>query len=222
MSIYRMAAYSRATVIPHGNYIHIYENVIDKMQARKQLRLNTEDIVYLYFGQIRPYKGTLELIDTFRKLDAPRTELLIAGSPYNNEIVEDILKRCNKNENIKTILKFIPDDEIQIYMNASDIVALPYKDILTSGAVMLAMSFGKPIIAPLIGCIPDVLDNEGGLLYNPSDDNGLLEAMRHALDADLIKMGKHNLELAKQLQWDDIAKRTYKIYQECLTRETRQ
>jgi len=93
---------------------------------------------------------------------------------------------------------------------------LPYKDILTSGAVILAMSFGKPIIAPAIGCIPDVLDSEGSILYDPSEKEGLLKAMKQALDANLKKMGEHNFELAKHLRWDEIAKRTYEVYQECL------
>ena len=206
-------------VIPHGNYINSYKNVVNKSEARNQLKIDIEDLVYLYFGLIRPYKGVSDLIEVFKKLNGSQTKLLIVGKPYNDEIVKNIRKLCNKNENIKTIFKFIPDDEIQIYMNAADIVVLPYRDILTSGAVILAMSFGKTIIAPAIGCIPDVLDSEGSFLYDPSEKGGLVKAMRQVFNADLKKMGKHNFELAKQFRWDKIAKRTYEVYQECLKRK---
>ena len=211
---------SSIAVIPHGNYIQNYRNEISKAQARERLKICTE-IVFLYFGLIRPYKGVGELIDAFEKLNSPKAKLLIVGKPYNKEIGGNIKKKC-KDKNIKTIFKFIPDDKIQVYMNASDVLVLPYKDILTSGAVILAMSFGKPVIAPAIGCILDILDDKGSFLYNPSSGKGLIEAMQLALNTGVEKlksMGEHNFELAKQHRWDDIAKGTYGVYQECLAKE---
>jgi len=104
-------------------------------------------------------------------------------------------------------------------MNAADVIVLPFKDILTSGSVILAMSFGKPIIAPTIGCVPDVLDIEGSFLYNALEKDGLVNAMRRVFNSDIIKMGNHNFELAKQFEWDKIAKKTYEIYCECLKKK---
>lgn len=210
-------------IIPHGNYIPCYENIVSETQARKQLQLSNEDTVFLCLGLIRPYKGIPELIDAFKKLNYSQAKLLIVGAPLNDEIAEDIKKKC-ENKNIKTIFNFIPDNEIQIYMNATDVVVYTCNPAFFSpsqmpGAVILAMSFSKPVIAPSIGCIPDVLDSEGGFLYNSSEKDGLVKAMRQVFNADLKKMGEHNFELAKQLQWDDIAKRTYEVYQECLKRK---
>ena len=48
-----------------------------------------------------------------------------------------------------------------------------------------------------------------------------IEAMQHALNAgaeNIRSMGEHNFEAAKKLRWDDIAKRTYEVYEECLAR----
>jgi len=58
----------------------------------------------------------------------------------------------------------------------------------------------------------------GFSIYNPLEKDSLLEALRHALDVDLVNMGSHNLEVAKQLNWDEIAKQTYEIYRECSAR----
>ena len=102
-------------------------------------------------------------------------------------------------------------------MNAADVVVLPYREILTSGAIILAMSFGKPIIAPKIGCIPDYIDDNGGFLYNPLDVQGLLEAMRKAIyNPDLKKMGEYNFIKVKDLDWKRIGESTYRIYCGCL------
>lgn len=209
---------SAIAVIPHGNYIGSYENVITASSARERLKLDTNDLLFLYFGQIRPYKGVLELIGAFKKLNTYQARLLIAGKPINDEIASDILDRCKDDGRIKVIFGFIPDNEVQVYMNAADIIVLPYRDILTSGAVISAMSFGKPVIAPAIGCIADTLDENGGFLY-PMAENGLFKAMRRALDAGtdtLLGMGRYNLLLAKQLGWDRIGKETYDTYLEIL------
>ena len=215
VKLYRIRDFS-IIVIAHGNYIDCYENVIGKAKARKQLHLSSEKVIFLYVGKIRPYKGVFELIDAFKGLEQSQAKLLLIGQPLNAEVANDIVKKCTKDERIKTVLKFVPDDELQIYMNAADIVVLPYKNVLTSGAVILAMSFGKPVIAPSIGCIQDVLDKAGSFLYVTSDEGGLTKAMECALDANLKNMGEHNFQLAKQLRWDDIAKRTYEVYEKCL------
>lgn len=205
-------------IIPHGNYIVIYENDVNKVQARNKLQLNTTDTIFLCFGLIRKYKCIPELIGAFKKLNVPQTKLLIVGRPCSNEIADEVRKKCDMDKNIKLVFEFIPDDEIQVYMNAADVVVSPYRDILTSGAVMLAISFGKPVIAPAIGGIQDILDEKGSFLFDPLKSNSLAKSMQLALNADLIKMGKQNFQLAQKFQWSDIGKQTLNVYHECLRR----
>lgn len=207
-------------IIPHGNYIGHYKNTITTSDARNKLGFNREDIVFLHFGYIRSYKGVPELIDTFKKLDCDNAKMLIVGRPRDEEIATNILNSCKDEWRIKNILEFIPDGDIQIYMNAADIVVLPYKDVLTSGSLILSMSFGKPVIAPNTGCIADTLDDKGSFLYSKTAKDGLFEAMQLALNTDrtiLLDMGRYNFRLMEQLGWNEIGKKTYKIYQECLT-----
>lgn len=206
----------RIAVIPHGSYLRYYRNVIDRVRARERLQVSGGDIVFLYFGQVRPYKGVPELIDAFKGLDCQRAKLFIAGEPLTPEIANGILRKCSDDGRIRTVLEFIPDDEIQIYMNAADIIVLPYRGVLTSGVTILAMSFGKPVIAPSIGCMSDVIDDKGSFLYDPLQKNGLSKAMEQALTCELKRMGEHNFELSERLSWDEIAKLTYDSYKECL------
>ncbi|HEY40916.1 MAG TPA: glycosyltransferase family 4 protein [Dehalococcoidia bacterium] len=212
---YKLTNNSKVVVIPHGNYIGCYKNSIGQKQARKQLGLENKDLIFLYFGQIRPYKGIIELIEAFGGLGTSNEKLLVVGQPQNSEAARTLAQKYEANHKIGMIFDFVPDDDIQIYMNATDVIVLPYKDILTSGTALLAISFGKPVIAPATGCIPDVLDAEGSFLYDPSDKEGLLKAMQLASGADLKEMGKHNLQLAKKYNWGDIAKKTSAVYKEC-------
>lgn len=206
---------SKIEIIFHGNYIGQYENIISKEKARVILGIDLKNFIFLSFGQIRKYKGLPNLVESFFQLSSIHKFLFIVGKPSSIVMKEYLEKKCARNINSRFIPEFIKDEKIQIYMNSADVIVLPYKSILTSGAIILAMSFKRPIIAPRIGCIKDTLDNTGSFLYDPNKKNGLLEAMEKALKLDkkvIDEMGKHNYELIKKIKWSDIAKRTYNVY----------
>lgn len=210
-------------VVPHGNYIESYENKIEKVTARKILGLKDSSLVFLFLGTIRFYKGVFELIDTFSQLHSDTSDniqLVIAGRVYDDsqEITDTLQEKIAKDPRIKFFPGFVPDDEVQVYMNACDVVIFPYRDILTSGAVILAMSFGRACIAPRIGCIGEVLDEQGAFLYQMDDKKGLVKAMNSAIEKqdELLSMGQHNFKLAQQYNWSYIAKMTDDVYRHCL------
>ena len=207
---------SLVTTIPHGNYLANYSNNISESEARQKLGLSLDNIVFLYFGAVRGYKGIPELVEAFKRMDEPKSRLIIAGRPSSKEEAQEILEKCQNNDRITTVFEFIPDQDVQLYMNAANVVVLPFKNILTSGSAMLAISFAKPVIAPLIGCIPDILDSKGSILYDPSKSDGLLNAMKLAFHSNLEKMGKYNFKVAEKFNWDDIAEKTSYVYHECL------
>jgi beta-1,4-mannosyltransferase len=93
------------------------------------------------------------------------------------------------------------------------VMVYPYRDILTSGAVLLGMSFGRACVAPKIGCIAETLDDAGGILYAPGA-SALLNAMgqAYARREELETMGQHNLEKARLWSWDRVAAQTLDAY----------
>jgi len=206
---------SKIFVISHGNYLNNYVNIISKNEARKKLSLRDKDIVFLYFGRIRPYKEVNELISTFNKFKGSNDiKLLVAGRPLNDMIKKNLLKLSNNNPNIICKFEFIPDNQIQVYMNSSDIVVIPYREILTSGAAILAMTFEKPIIAPYLGCIVDILDENGAFFFDFQKVKGLFDALNRAIKEKdkLIEMGKYNLNIVKNYNWEKIGKKTSELY----------
>ena len=202
-------------MIPHGNYINNYENRVTRKKARAKLGLGDRDIVFLYFGTIRPNKGVLRMTDAFRKFHNPQVRLLIVGKPESKAMRREIMGCCESDSRIRAFLQFVPPKDVQLYMNAADVVVLPFQDILTSGSTLLAMSFGKPVIAPRMGCIPEVSHGKGAFLYNPynpNEEEGLLRAIHQASSANLAEMGKYNYTRAKRFDWNEIAKKTCELY----------
>lgn len=201
--------------IPHGHFLDSYPNAVGQTEARTRLGLDPAGLLLLHFGQIRPYKGVFELLDAFESLEAPSVAVLIAGRPWDEATAEALRVRAQRNPRIHLYLDFVPDEEVQIYLNAADVVVLPYRGVLTSGSAMLAMSFGRAVVMPRSGCAEEMLAGEhGALLYDATGDGdmSLKQAMQHMLCRDLASMGEHNRKRAECFGWDAIAWLTERAY----------
>jgi beta-1,4-mannosyltransferase len=209
---------SKVFVVPHGNYINYYENTINSLECREKLGIPKENVVFLIFGYIYRYKGIVETIDSFKKLNQDNTTLLIAGKPCEDKLEELINNSICKSTNILFFPGDIPDNCVQIYLNACDCVIIPYKIFTTSGVALLAMSFGKACIAPRVGFFEDILNDSGSFLYDSHDVNGLSKTMQEAIEKKnhLSEMGANNLQLATQYNWELIANKTLEVYKKCL------
>jgi glycosyltransferase involved in cell wall biosynthesis len=214
VSEFRVRSRRKIVEIPHGNYIGCYPNTISREQARARLGLDEEAVVFLFLGHIRQYKGVEELIDAFQQLAAPETHLVVAGKPWGEATVARIRQRISDRRVVHLHPGFVPDEDVQVYMNACDVMVFPYHRILTSGAVILAMSFGRACVASKLGCLPDVVDAQGGFLYDPDQPNGLLEALAAAVRnrGRLDAMGAYNLDRAKAWDWGRVAQMTRNTY----------
>lgn len=211
----------RVFVIPHGDYIGSYPNHANRNAAREKLRVSPGKLVILFLGIIRPYKGVLELIDAFKGLSASDIELVIAGKPLSDEFSEKISSAIGSAAEIHYFPGHVKDDEIQDYFNAADVVVFPYTKALTSGALILAMSFGRACIAPRMGALEDTLDDEGGFLYDPAKPGALRETLLAASGARsrLEGMGKHNYQKAGSWPWRETARMTAEVYRGCLSQQ---
>ena len=212
---YKTAAF-KIYVIPHGHYLDAYPRGVSREEARRRLQLASNDFVFLYFGLIRPYKGIPELIESFASVSMPNAKLLVTGRPYREDRLGEIQHLSNQHPDVRLTLGYVPDEEVQVYMNAADVVVFPFRDIFTSGSVILAMSFAKPVIASAKGSIPEMLDSTGGFLFKPEDKDGMNLALETAYMTDrnaLHRMGDRNLRVINKFGWNHVAAQTYKVYE---------
>lgn len=162
---------------PHGHYIDCYANEITPTEARTKMGIEANAQVFLSLGAIRPYKGHLNLIKTFGAMASAGQRLIIAGNTndavYRQQLHAEVARQSSINPNCRVDLhlKMIPDDELQVLFNASDICVLPFANILNSGSLLMAMSFGMPVVASNLGSIPEVAIAESSVLFSPDADN---------------------------------------------------
>jgi len=58
---------------------------------------------------------------------------------------------------------FVSEEDVPLFHHACDCVVFNYRQILTSGGVALAKSYGKPIIAPRLGCLHELSGDKAHL-----------------------------------------------------------
>lgn len=201
------------TVIPHGHFLDLARRRLDRHAARTKLDLPQHAFIFLFFGLIRPYKGLGELLHAFEKLDDVDAILMVAGECRDEEVLGD-LSRLSTSQRVRTRLGFLPQAEVGLFMAAADVVVYPYRDILTSGGIITAMSWGKPVIAPDLGCIPETLP-ASPLLYENDTRDGLFNALQAALDMPrcrLESIGRANREACSKVSWVTAARLTTQLY----------
>ncbi len=208
----RFGRRERVAAIPHGHYIDCYPNEISREAARDRLGLPADAFVYLALGLMRPYKGLEELAPAFRSLPDPGAVLLLAGRPSPASYAETLAKLTAGDPRIRLIPQFVPPQDVQLYLNAADICVLPYRQITTSGAALLAFSFGAPVLAPRIGAFPHLLAEGRGILYDPADPAGLSHALIDAASTDWQPIRSEILSWVQQFDWPGIGRRLVAAY----------
>lgn len=166
---------SRMHVVPHGNYIDEYPNDLDQAAARARLNISADAPVTLFFGAVRRYKGVIELIEAFRAVADSEALLIIAGRTQEPEYEQEVREAAMADPRVRLILEFVDDADVQVYLNAADALVFPYRDMLTSGAIVLAMSFGKASIIPNFPMMKEVA-GDSAVAYDRSA-NGLASAI---------------------------------------------
>ena len=118
----------------------------------------------LFFGNVQPRKG-LEYLVRAQPIIArfvPNARIVIAGRG------KEELERCRQMIQDATRFEihdgFIPSDAVcQLFQRAS-LVVLPYISASTSGILMTAYVFGKPVVTTRVGSLPEyVKDGVTGL-----------------------------------------------------------
>jgi glycosyltransferase involved in cell wall biosynthesis len=164
---------AKVTVIPHGNYRPLYPNPgpVDRGGVEDERH-------FLLFGRLGRYKGGQELVQSFARLDGA-SRLAIAGKLVDPIDLSGLPAAVR--DRIAIHDRYLSDAELLELLGAADFVVAPYRASLTSGTVLLAMSLARPVIAPRLPTVAElVVDGDNGLLFAPDDPAALAAALERA------------------------------------------
>lgn len=133
----------------HGNYIGYYPPARrGRALMRRELGIPSDAHLILSFGLVRSYKRLPKLIAAFKQIDNPNFRLLIAGWPNSSALESEIRYLAETDPRIVLRLDRVREDEVLELHEAADVSAFAYRDIFSSGALMLALSCGLPVVVP--------------------------------------------------------------------------
>ena len=167
-----------ARLVHHPLYDNFGE-IVSKIEARERLKIKTDELIILFFGFIRKYKGLDILLDAMKilkenaKSKTQNPKLLVAGEFYEDE--KTYLQQINRlglSDDVILRTDFIPDSEVKYYLCAADAVIQPYRHATQSGVTPLAYHFEKPMIVTNVGGLPSMVPNEKvGLVAEPTPES---------------------------------------------------
>lgn len=128
-----------STVIPLGEHASTYTDAT--LPAARPGRA-------LYFGLIRPYKGIDTLVHAFRTLADATATLHVVGPVKDDHVLDDVQSLAGDDHRIVLRPGFVPDDALVREIGEAHLVVLPYRRMHNSGAMLLALSLGRPVLVP--------------------------------------------------------------------------
>lgn len=203
-------------VVYEGNFFDISLN-FDMIESRNKLGLSKSNILFLFFGYIRKYKGIEFLIKSFKKVSRSDVMLMIVGKPYPINYLNEIKRLADNDRRIFIEGRYLTDNELYTYISASNCIVIPYKDVFNSTVAIMAISFAKPVITSENVHLEEIIEkNFFKVKFN--DENSLASVIEN-VDLKLLDyMGKMAYSKIKDITWDKQAQQTKSIYEELLIR----
>lgn len=187
--------------VPHGNYIDVYGTALP--------HASSGSVTLLALGAIKPYKNLEFIIDAFKATHDERLRFVIAGEG-KADYVRQLSDRAAGDERISIENKFIPDPEIPATLARADYAVFWYDEsVLTSGAMILALSYGIPVIARDIVAADVVEEGVNGYRFHDRSDFVRLLAelpSRTPLSSEAV------VASVRDASWDAVARVTADIY----------
>ena len=220
---------SAISVIPFGNNNAVPETGLTPSEAKQRLGIMEDERAILFFGSIAPYKGLEYLVAAFQQIVTSRDDyrLMIAGWAKNCEkywkSIQEAINPDAKRGLVILQNDYIPDDEIEVYFKAADVLVLPYRYIYQSSVLFLGYRFGLPVIATDMGSLrEDIIEGETGFLCRPEDPADLARVIEQYFASDLY----HGLNSRRQeireyahqrYSWDVVGELTENVYKKLLS-----
>lgn len=203
--------------VPHGNYIKAYGPITESTETIENLRANLgfseNDIVLVSLGSIAPYKLNKKIIEVVmaKRSSFPELKLLIIGKGDQKHI-DELSFSALGDGGIVIKNQFVPDEEIANYLAVADYSIFYYdKSEMTSGGIILSLSYGVPVISRDIPGAEHV-GNRNGLIFH---DEPELSDILGKLTRETKK--KHHRDIIQSISdqsWSGSAEKLIGIYRD--------
>lgn len=199
----------RHVVIPHANYASL-PNDISREEARRKLGISDRAKVVLVFGAIRNFEERDLIMETFEGINVEHKVLLVSNWREKLANVSWIrlkywlrdLTRLYYRLHPRYIFNygFVPEEDAQLYLNASDILLIPRVKVLNSGNVTLGITFGKIVVGPDSWDVGELLIETGNVAFDSDNPSTAVAAVEKAFELAKTDLAERNRQMALE-EW---------------------
>ncbi|MBQ5674722.1 MAG: glycosyltransferase family 4 protein [Lachnospiraceae bacterium] len=206
----------RQTVHPTYNAFKMKD--MSKDEAREILDMSGDEKALLFFGFVREYKGLKHMINALPKVveQVENVKLYIVGDfDGDKDVYLQMIKEKQVEDHIRIFDGYIPDDEVEKFFAASDLVVLPYESATQSGIVQIAYGFQKPVVVTNVGGLPEVVEHEKtGYVVEAFNDDQLADAVIRFFEEDKGEEFAANVANEEyKYSWDRMVEVVEDLYQ---------
>ena len=198
-------------VVQHGHYRDVYSSSMGRSEARQRLDIPHEAKVVTFAGRVRPYKNVPRLIQVFRDLPDSHAMMLVAGDPSSAKLAQEIRSAAEGDRRIRLRLELVSDEDLQLFLSAADLVALPYQEVLNSGSALLALSFDRPVLLPSLGAMGELQQLVGEAWVRTYQGDMTSSHLEEALTWALETSRSERVPM-DDLNWEKLAGETLNAY----------
>ena len=137
--------------------------------------------------------------------------LLVGGAPLTPAIADEVRAAAAGDPRVCLRLEHVPENEVQRYLRAADLVVLPFKEITNSGSALLALSFDRPVLVPARGAMGELQTVAGRDWVCTYEGDLTPRILADALDWALQRPRDRSPHL-EALEWPLIARQTLALY----------
>lgn len=172
---------------------------------RNQYGFSDNDLILLFFGLVRPYKGLDLMIEALNGLDLEANQIrpFIVGEFYTDK--ESLLSRIKEeHQKYYTVIdRFVSDREMAEILTLSDAMVMPYRSATQSGILANAINFELPcIVSDLKGLTEHIEAYKSALIFPTENVNELKKAIESIQDIEVRTTIRRNLgTLKEELSW---------------------
>lgn len=187
-----------------------FQNVqVDRNAKRREIGVPEDCFLLLSVGELNKNKNHQVAVRALAQLDDCNIHYAIAGIGDQHEHLLELAKELGVSHQVH--LLGYRSDVAQLY-RAADVYVLPSVREGLNVSVIEAMASGLPVACSCIRGNKDLIDEDGGALFEPNSVTECEEAIKKVMATNTNIMGKYNQEKVKNYSVENVLSIMKNIY----------